>query len=64
MGLFESESARSDKSLVFGGLPCKVLGHEADLVDHSLPSLPLSLSGPLDLEHLGLGESLDLGDGH
>ena len=56
---------RRNKPLVFHRATSKVGADESGLGDHSLPALLCSLlSGLDDLEHLLLGNTSDLGQGH
>ena len=50
--------------LELDGLSRETLAHKRRLVDHPLPALSLVLSRLDNLEHLLLGDTADLGQGH
>lgn len=55
---------RSDKTLVFGRFPGEAVADEANLGDHSLPGLLLSLSCFDDFEHFGFSLGTHFGQRH
>jgi hypothetical protein len=64
VGLLVTQSHRSDEPLHLHGLSGETLSDKRGLVDHPLPALRFFRSGLDDLEHLLLGDSPNLGQGH
>eukprot|EP01018_Ginkgo_biloba_P012710 Gb_20607 [translate_table: standard] len=60
----ESQTRRTNKSLILWRLPCETRSHKCDLCDHPLPLLCFSFSGSNHAKHFILCNGPHLGKGN